>query len=73
MFAFAIFLQQRFKVDLEEKTVTLTEDLVSNWMEVLGEWNKAISGIGDGFRLSFIHYLIETTCLLLLLENCRLY
>ena len=73
MFAFAIFLQQRFKVDLEEETVTLTEDLLSDWMEVQGGWNEATSGISDGFRLSFIHYLIGTTCLLLLLENCRLH
>ena len=73
IFAFAIFLQQRFKVDLEEETVTLTEDLLSDWMEVQGGWNEATSGISDGFRLSFIHYLIGTTCLLLLLENCRLH
>ena len=70
MFAFAIFLQQRFKVDLEEETVTLTEDLLSDWMEVQGGWNEATSGIGNGFRLSFIHYLVGTTCLLLLLDNC---
>ena len=74
MFAFAIFLQQRFKVDLEEETVTLTEDLLCEWMEVQGGWKEAVSGIdGNGFRLSFIHYLIGTTCLLLLLDNCRLH
>ena len=72
MFAFAIFLQQRFKVNLEE-TVTLKEDLLSDWMEVQGGWNEATSGIGNGFRLSFIHYFIGTTCLLFLLENCRLH
>ena len=68
MFAFAIFLQQRFTVNLEEETVTLTEDLLSDWMEVQGGWEEAASGIGgDSFCLSFIHYLIGTTCLLLLL------
>ena len=73
MFAFDIFLQQRFKVDLGEETVTLIEDLLSDWMEVQGGWNEATSGIGDGFCLSFIHYLIGTICLLLLLDNCRLH
>ena len=74
MFAFAIFLQQRFKVDFEEETVTLTEDLLFDWMEVQGGWKEAVSVIdGDGFRLSFTHYLIGTICLLLLLNNCRLH
>ena len=74
MFAFAIFLQQRFKVDLEEETATLTEDLLCEWMEVQGGWKEAVSGIdGNSFRLSFIHYLIGTTCLLLLLDNCLLH
>ena len=74
MFAFAIFLQQRFTVDLEEEAVILTEDLLSDWMEVQGGWEEAASGIGgDSFRPSFIHYLIGATCLLLLLDNCRLH
>ena len=74
MFALVICLQQRFKFNLEEEIVNLTEDLLCDWMEVQGGWKEAASGIGgDGFRLFFIHYLIGTTCLLLLLDNCRLH
>ena len=37
MFAFAIFLQQRFQINLEEEIEMLTEDLLSDWMEVQEE------------------------------------
>ena len=73
IFAFAIFLQQRFKINLEKETETLTEDILFDWMEVQEGWNEAASDVGNGFLLSFIHYLIRATCLLLLLDNCRLH
>ena len=36
VFAFAIFVQQRYKIDLEDETVVLTEDALAGWMEAQG-------------------------------------
>ena len=72
VFAFAIFVQQRFKVDLEDETAVLIEDFVVDWIEAQGRCNDATLDFGQRYRLSFIHYLIEITCLFLLLDNCRM-
>ncbi len=72
VFAFAIFMQQRFKVDLEEETTVLIEDFVADWIEAQGRYNEAILDFDHRYRLSFIHYLIGTSCLFLLLDICRM-
>ena len=40
VFAFAIFLQQKYKIDLEEETVVLTENMLAGWMEAQGNLNE---------------------------------
>ena len=72
VFAFAIFVQQRFKVDLEDETAVLIDDFVVDWIEAQGGCNEATLDFGQRYRLSFIHYLIGTTCLFLLLDNYRM-
>ena len=42
MFVLAIFVQQRFKIDLEEETMALTENLLSNWMKAQGDGTNTL-------------------------------
>ncbi len=64
VFAFAIFLQHKYKIDLEEETVLLTEDMLASWMEAQGNLDEDF-----GYRRHpyFIPCLIGTVCLFLLL------
>ena len=54
VFAFAIFVQQRFKVDMEDETAVLIEDFVVDWIEAQGGCNDATLDFDQRYRLSFI-------------------